>query len=126
MIIPTEPHTANSKSKFGPTAAEAAERLKREGFNELPRGETRTAMRLLVEVVSEPMLALILANAVIYLLLGDWKEAVIVLVLAMMSVVITVFQEARTERVLESLRNLASPRALVIRDGVGAAFQRGW
>jgi len=54
------------------------------------------------------------------------EQPVIVLVLAMMSVVITVFQEARTERVLESLRNLASPRALVIRDGVGAAFQRGW
>lgn len=118
MIRPTEPHTANSKSKLGLTAAEASERLKREGFNELPRGERRTALRILVEVVSEPMLALILAGAVIYLLLGDWREAVILLVLALMSIVITVFQEARTERVLEALRDLASPRALVIRNGV--------
>ena len=34
-----------------------------------------------------------------------------------MSIVITVVQESRTERVLEALRDLTSPRALVIRDG---------
>src|ERR1041384_6309038 len=108
---------ASSELSVGLTVAEATRRLKRDGPNELPHGESRTPLRILVEVVSEPMLALILAGAAIYLLLGDWKEAIILLVLALMSVVITVFQEARTERVLEALRDLASPRALVIRDG---------
>ena len=63
------------------------------------------------------MLALLLGGGVIYLLLGDLKEAVILLVFATMSVAITVVQESRTERVLDTLRDLTSPRALVIRDG---------
>jgi Ca2+-transporting ATPase len=67
--------------------------------------------------VREPMLALLLGGGVIYLALGDLKEALILLVFATMSVLITVVQETRTERVLEALRDLTSPRALVIRDG---------
>ena len=66
----------------------------------------------------EPMLALLLGGGVVYLVLGDLKEALILLAFATMSVVITVVQETRTERVLEALRDLTSPRALVIRDGV--------
>jgi Ca2+-transporting ATPase len=53
----------------------------------------------------------------VYLILGDLMEAVLLLVFASLSVVITIVQESRSERVLEALRNLASPRALVIRDG---------
>jgi Ca2+-transporting ATPase len=63
------------------------------------------------------MLALLLVGGIVYLLLGDLKEAIILVVFATMSIVITVVQETRTERVLEALRDLTSPRALVIRDG---------
>ena len=63
------------------------------------------------------MLALLLGGGVVYLLLGDLEEALILLAFATMSIVITVVQETRTERVLEALRDLTSPRALVIRDG---------
>ncbi len=63
------------------------------------------------------MLALLLGGGAIYLALGDLKEALILLAFATMSVLITVVQETRTERVLEALRDLTSPRALVIRDG---------
>src|SRR5581483_968691 len=108
---------SSSELLVGLSDTEAARRLKFEGFNELPRAESRTPLRILVEVVSEPMLALILAGVAIYLMLGDWREAIILLALALMSVVITVFQEARTESVLEALRDLSSPRTLVIRDG---------
>jgi len=48
----------------------------------------------------------------LYLALGDWHEAMILLVFANLSVVITAIQETRTERVLEALRDLTSPRAL--------------
>ena len=102
----------------GLTAAEAASRLQAEGFNELPRAERRTWVRILVEVLREPMLALLLAGGLIYLALGDQTEAIILLAFATTSVVITVVQETRTERVLEALRDLTSPRALVIRDGL--------
>ena len=63
------------------------------------------------------MLALLLGAGFVYLLLGDLKEALILLAFGAMSIVITVIQETRTERVLEALRDLTSPRALVIRDG---------
>ncbi len=64
------------------------------------------------------MLLLLLAGGVIYLALGSAQEALLLIVFASLSIVITVVQESRTERVLESLRDLTSPRALVIRDGV--------
>ena len=63
------------------------------------------------------MFALLIAGGVVYLILGDLMEAMLLLVFASLSVVITIVQESRSERVLEALRNLASPRALVIRDG---------
>ncbi len=76
------------------------------------------------------MFALLLGARRIYLVLGDLKEAVVLGLFACTSVLIAVVQEARTERVLESLRDLTSPRALVIRDGVekriaGADVVRG-
>jgi P-type Ca2+ transporter type 2C len=104
-------------SVSGLSNAEAKSRQVAEGFNELPRPGQRTTLRIVLEVLREPMLALLLGGGLIYLLLGDLKEAVILLVFATMSVAITVVQESRTERVLEALRDLTSPRALVIRDG---------
>jgi P-type Ca2+ transporter type 2C len=101
----------------GLSGAVAESRQASEGFNELPRPDQRTTFRIVLEVLREPMLALLLGGGLIYLLLGDLKEAVILLVFASMSVAITVIQESRTERVLEALRDLTSPRALVIRDG---------
>jgi Ca2+-transporting ATPase len=102
---------------IGLTGSEAAARLAAEGFNELPQAERRTPLRIILEVLREPMLALLIGGGVIYLALGDVKEALVLLVFACLSVVITVVQETRTERVLEALRDLTSPRALVIRDG---------
>jgi Ca2+-transporting ATPase len=110
----------SDQSDVGPRGLgqrEAEQRLEREGFNELPRGDRRTVLRIVLEVIREPMLALLFGGGAVYLLLGDLKEALVLLVFAMLSIVITVVQEARTERVLEALRDLTSPRALVIRDG---------
>jgi Ca2+-transporting ATPase len=101
----------------GLSEAEARARLQAEGYNELSRSNRRTPFRIVVEVLREPMLALLLGGGVIYLALGDLKEALILLAFATLSVVITVVQETRTERVLEALRDLTSPRALVVRDG---------
>jgi Ca2+-transporting ATPase len=105
-------------SARGLSEADVQARLKIEGCNELPRPDRRTPLRIILEVLREPMLALLLGGGVIYLALGDPKEALILLAFATMSVLITVVQETRTERVLEALRDLTSPRALVIRDGL--------
>ncbi len=102
----------------GLTEAEARRRLEVEGPNELARSGRRPVAAIIVEVVREPMLALLVAGGVIYFLLGDRTEASMLLAFACFSIIITVVQETRTERVLEALRDLTSPRALVIRDGV--------
>lgn len=101
----------------GLSTSEASARLKSEGRNELPRTERRTGWRIVLEVLREPMFALLMAGGAIYLALGNPHEALILLVFATLSVSIAVVQDFRSERVLEALRSLASPRALVIRDG---------
>lgn len=101
----------------GLTQQQAAARQQEEGFNELPQTHRRTLWRIALEVVREPMFQLLVAAGVIYLLLGDKGEALMLLAFVTVSVTITVVQELRTERLLESLRDLSSPRALVVRDG---------
>ena len=101
----------------GLTTGEAAARLAAEGPNELPRVGRRRLPRILRDVLTEPMFALLLGSGVIYLLLGDALEALLLLLFASLSVGIAVMQEARSERMLDALRDLTSPRALVIRDG---------
>ena len=107
----------DSRTRTGLTQNDAQARLENEGYNELPRTAHRTPFRIVLEVLREPMLALLLGGGIVYLALGDLHEALILLAFAMVSIVITVVQESRTERVLEALRDLTSPRALVIRDG---------
>lgn len=113
--MPEDPSSATVLR--GLSEADAQNRLQAEGYNELPRPDRRTPLRIIVEVMREPMLALLVGGGVVYLALGDLGEALTLLVFASLSVVITVVQESRTERVLEALRDLTSPRALVIRDG---------
>lgn len=111
----TEP--ARGSWRAGLSQADAQARLQADGFNELPLGDGRGILRIVVDVLREPMFSLLLAAGAIYLLLGDLGEAIVLLAFATLSVLITVVQETRSERVLAALRDQASPRALVIRDG---------
>ncbi|MCB1954584.1 MAG: cation-translocating P-type ATPase [Rhodocyclaceae bacterium] len=102
----------------GLSDAEAASRLSRDGPNELPRPPRRTAWHILLEVVREPMLQLLAAAVSIYFVLGDLGEASVLLIFLAAILAITLVQERRTERVLETLRDMTSPRAMVWRSGV--------
>ncbi len=97
--------------------AEAARILQADGYNELPATKQRTALRIALEVVREPMFLLLLAAGSIYLILGASSDAAMLLAFVVLAMSITIYQERKTERVLEALRDLSSPRALVIRDG---------
>lgn len=101
---------------LGLSAAIAAERLKIEGYNELPAKKRRGIFRILIDILFQPMFALLIGGGIVYLMLGDLVEALVLLLFACLSVVITIIQESRSENVLDALRNLASPRALVVRD----------
>lgn len=109
---------ASAASAHGLTSAEAAERLRTEGYNELTPPRRFRLLRVALEVLREPMLLLLVAAGVVYLTLGEPREAIILLASVLVIIGITIFQEQRTERAVEALRDLSSPRALVIRDGV--------
>lgn len=101
----------------GLSTAETAERLARDGFNELPVGRTRTLWRGLIDLAREPMTALLIGCGAIYFVLGDRSEAGMLLGFVLLIVGTTLYQERKTEHAIDALRDLASPRALVIRDG---------
>lgn len=96
---------------------EALRRLRDVGPNELPSARPRSPFYLFSHIVAEPMFLLLLASSALYFVLGDWTEAIILLGSVFVIVVITFYQEHRTEHALLALRQLSSPRALVIRGG---------
>ena len=101
----------------GLTEAEATDQLQKEGYNELPSTKRRSILAIVLEVVREPMFLLLVACGAIYLLLGDVREALMLLGFVFVVMGITIYQDRKTERALEALRDLTSPRALVIREG---------
>ncbi|MEQ1865526.1 MAG: HAD-IC family P-type ATPase, partial [Micropepsaceae bacterium] len=101
----------------GLTEHDAALRLARDGPNEIPAIGQRNVLQIAVGILSEPMFALLLGASLIYLALGELTEAVALSLFATFSVSIALVQEIRSERVLAALRDLTSPRALVVRDG---------
>jgi Ca2+-transporting ATPase len=111
MVMPmTDPASGLSNE-------EAAGRLRRVGLNELKQSEKRTLLRTALAVGREPMFQLLLAAGLIYLVIGELGDGLMLLASAGITIGISIVQERRTEKVLETLRDLTSPRALVIRSG---------
>ncbi len=105
------------RSLTGLTEKDAARLFEAEGPNELPSSKPRRFWQIALDVACEPMFLMLVACGVLYLLLGDPEEAAMLLGFVFVVMGITFFQERKTERALEALRDLSSPRALVIRDG---------
>jgi Ca2+-transporting ATPase len=100
----------------GLTGAEAQARLSRDGPNEIASAKRRGLAALAGEVLREPMILLLLASGAIYFALGDPVDAAVLLASILAVMGISFLQSRRTERSLEKLRDLSSPRARVIRD----------
>ncbi len=108
---------SNDTPPSGLSSQEVEERLRAHGYNELPSSNRRGTFAIALSVAREPMFALLIAASILYLTLGDLREALILAASILVIMVITIFQERKTERALEALRDFSSPRALVIRDG---------
>ena len=111
------PTTAGAPPQ-GLSQAEAAARLQADGANELGLSQRRSLADIVWEVVREPMFLLLLGAGAIYLATGDPQEALVLLGFVCIIIGVTIVQERRTDNALEALRDLSSPRAQVIRDGV--------
>lgn len=102
----------------GLTSVEARRRHVVDGANELPSDRQSSILSTVLHVVSEPMFLLLIGSGVVYIILGELSDALMLLSFVVVIIGITLFQERKTERTLASLRSLSSPRALVVRDGV--------
>jgi Ca2+-transporting ATPase len=102
----------------GLSEKEAAQRLREDGYNELPASMKRSVLAIALGVAREPMFLMLVACGMLYLALGDLREALMLLFFVFVVMGITLYQERKTERALEALRDLSSPRALVVRGGV--------
>lgn len=100
----------------GLSEEQAAARLKAEGPNELPTAKPKSLLATAWEIVREPMILLLVGAGAIYFVLGELKDAMVLLVSIFVVLGISLYQERKTERALEALRDLSSPRSLVIRD----------
>lgn len=104
------------KKILGLTSSQAEERLHLDGLNELSSAKPQSILAIAWGVVSEPMFLLLLSCGIIYLLIGNLEDALILLGSVVIIVTMSFFQEKKSERTLEALRDLTSPRALVLRD----------
>jgi Ca2+-transporting ATPase len=102
----------------GLSSDEAAHRLRKEGANELGYARRRALRSIVADVAGEPMFLLLLAAGAVYFLIGDRFEAMVLMGFVLVIMTITIVQERRTDNALAALRDMSSPRALVLRDGM--------
>ena len=102
----------------GLSQGEAIRRLQEEGWNELPLSKPKNLRNYLIELIREPMASLLVGCGIVYLILGDPQEALVLLGFLLLMMVITAVQAHKAGRALDALRDLSSPRALVIREGI--------
>jgi P-type Ca2+ transporter type 2C len=102
----------------GLSASEAEALLKVHGPNVLREIKSRGLIEIAIGTLREPMFIFLLAAAALYLVVGDLGEGLFLLGGAAVSVGLVVFQDARSERALAALRQLAEPFAQVMRAGV--------
>ena len=107
-----------SLSAQGLTSSEVKKLQSQFGSNELPIEDKKTLLKLIIRILIEPMFGLLIAAGLIYLAIGDIEDALILLGFIAISISITLFQQRKSEKAIEALKDLSSPRALVIRDGV--------
>src|SRR5574344_624153 len=110
--------TFEKKSYKGLTNEEVQQKIITEGYNELPSSKPKNVFQIALGVVKEPMFILLVACGTLYLMLGDVTEGLMLLGCVFVIMGIEFYQEKKTENALTALKDLASPRALVIRNGI--------
>ncbi|MFM7014962.1 MAG: cation-translocating P-type ATPase [Bacteroidota bacterium] len=102
----------------GLTNDEAEQRLKEIGANELPSAKPKNILVIIAEILQEPMFILLVFCGVLYFIIGDTTEGLILLCWVFVIIFITFYQSLKTEKALSVLKQLATPKATVIRDGI--------
>jgi Ca2+-transporting ATPase len=102
----------------GLSQIEVQKKLSGEGYNEISLGMKNKFLFLILNILKEPMLLLLIICGIIYFILGSIEDALMLVSFIAVVIGITIYQERKTEKALDALKNLSSPRALVIREGM--------
>ncbi len=109
-LLDTPPETGLSQ-------AEAARRLAEHGRNELVESGLRNPWRILATQFIEVMVVVLMVAAAISLLVGDFKDAVVILIIVVLNAALGFSQEYRAERAMAALKQMVVPQVKVRRDG---------
>lgn len=107
----------------GLTEEEASKRLKEQGANELAQPPARTLPMMFAEQLNDPLIYVLFAAAAVSLLLKEYSDSFIILSIIALNAAVGMVQEGKAQRALEALKKLASPTALVKRDGLYREIQ---
>jgi P-type Ca2+ transporter type 2C len=110
--------SVNLNTETGLSAQVAIAQLEQDGHNEMPSAQARSLFAIAWGTIQDPIFLLLVGGGVIYWVLGDRQEAFILLGFVLFLMGISLYQEGKTEHAIAALRDLSSPRALVIRDGL--------
>lgn len=101
----------------GLTTAEVEELQIKYGYNELIKTKRTNPLRKFLGIFKEPMFLLLVGAAALYFILGEPREALIMLVFVVFVASITFIQEWKTEQTMNALKDLTAPKVNVLRDG---------
>lgn len=107
----------NRREPAGLTAEQAKKLQAKYGKNELTPRKKQNLLIKILHIVGEPMFLLLIAAATIYFILGEPRDGAIMLIFVIGVISIDVFQEWKTDRTLNALKDLSAPHVKVIRDG---------
>ena len=103
--------------EYGLDETVAAERLERDGPNELVEAGTKSPWRILLEQFTATMVVVLIVAALISLALGEVKDAVAILAIVVLNAALGFTQEYRAERAMAALKQLSSPTVRLRRGG---------
>lgn len=101
----------------GLAQTEVEQRQSKQGFNELEEGKQTSTWQLFIESFKDAMVIVLLVAATVQLLLGEYIETIVILIVLIMNAAISVIQTKKAESSLEALREMSAPEAKVIRQG---------
>lgn len=102
----------------GLTESEVRRKLATDGENVIPSESAKSFGRQVINVLSEPMLILLVAAGAINFLLAEFLDAAMLMVTVVIVLGISIYQSRRAENALQALKELTAPSVRVIRDGI--------
>lgn len=102
----------------GLTEEEARARLLKYGPNKLQGKKKKTVFRLFAEQLMDTLIYVLFGAVIITVFLGEYIDAVIILLVIAINAVLGVLQQVKAGKALEALQKMSSPKALVKRDGI--------